>query len=128
MSLMSLLLALSPPLAARFKPKPNREAELKARIAQLEIALAIAAVDTSALSRERDVWRDRAYEAVPARAIPLRNQQVAQHISLLAQYQAQQAQQSQIPPQYLLGAQNLNAPNEMVCNCVPARHDLLLLG
>ena len=120
MSLMSLLLALSPPLAARFKPKPNRLAEA------LEAELAKAREEITELRRERDMWRNRAYEAVPTRVIPLRTQQLAQHISLLAQYQAQQvAPQSQIPPQYLLGAQNLNVLDEMFCNCVPARHDLL---
>ena len=147
MSLMSLLLALVPPLGARLKPKPDRLAEA------LEAALARAREEITELRRERDLWRDRAYGAVPARAIPLRSQQLAQRISLLAQYQAQyqqaalqqaqyqaqmqqsqslalqnaqMAQQSQNSPQYLLGAQNLSVLDQMFCNCVPARHDLLL--
>ena len=119
MSLISLLLALAPPLAARFKPKPNRLAEA------LEAALARAREEITELRRERDLWRNRAYQAVPARASPLRSQQLAQY---LAQYQAQVAQQSQIPPQYLLGAQNLSSLDQMFCNCVPARHDLMLRG
>ena len=134
---MSLLLALVPPLGARFKPKPDRLAEA------LEAALARAREEITELRRERDLWRDRAYQAVPARASPLESQHLAQRISLLAQYQAQYqaqmqqsqslalqnaqvAQQSQIPPQYLLGAQNLSVLDQMFCNCVPARHDLLL--
>ena len=131
MSLISLLLALSPPLAARFK-KPDETDRLKAELAK-------AKEDITELRRERDMWRGRAYEAVPPR--DMQNAQYQQAMAI-AQYQAamqqspslalqnaQMAQQSQNSPQYLLGAQNLNVLNpEMFCNCVPARHDLLLLG
>ena len=117
MSLTSLLLALVPPLAARFKPKPNRLAEA------LEAELASAREEITELRRERDMWRNRAYAAVPAR--DMQNAQYQQAMAI-AQYQAQRAQQSQIPPQYFLGAQNLSALDQMFCNCVPARHDLLL--
>ena len=117
MSLMSLLLALSPPLAARFK-KPDETDRLKAELAK-------AKEEITELRRERDVWRGHAYEAVPPR--DMQNAQYQQAMAI-AQYQAQRAQQSQIPPQYLLGAQNLSVLDEMFCNCVPARHDLFVRG
>ena len=103
MSLISLLLALSPPLAARFK-KPDETDRLRAELAK-------AKEEITGLRRERDMWRDRAYQAVPARIM-----QNVQH------------QQSNLAQHVLLGAQNLSVLDEMFCNCVPARHDLLIRG
>ena len=96
MSLISLLLGLAPPLAARFKSNPNRLAEA------LKAELAKAREEITELRRERDVWRERAYEALTARAAQNAQAQAAQQSNLaqylaamqqsqrLAQYQAQQ--------------------------------------
>jgi hypothetical protein len=124
MSLTSLLLALVPPLAARFK-RPDEVARLRAELADAKRELEL----------ERQFTAELAQRQAHAR--------LAQHISLLAQYRPQRTQQAQDNAQMaqqgqlagvvmlnqanqMLGAQNLSSLNDMVCNCVPARHDLLL--
>ena len=113
MSLTSLLLALVPPLAARFK-RPDEVARLRAELADARRELELERQFTAALAQQ------------------LAHARLAQHISLLAQYQPQSTQQAQIYAQQsqhaaqVLGAQNLSSLNDMFCNCVPARHDLFV--
>lgn len=148
------MLALVPPLAARFK-RHDEVARLRAELADAQLrperedpARAIADLEAQRdeLRRERDdwraraeAWRERALVNIPAQQPAGPDFQRAQW----AQAQQQIAQQAQIYPQMaqqgplaavgmlnqanqMLGAQNLSSLNDMFCNCVPARHDLFV--
>jgi len=129
------------------RQEEKRTAELEARIAELEDAIASANAQARRDQELIDIWRERALHAeapigalVPAgpdfRPPQIAQQQAAQ---MLAQAYAQQmnfqnayqnqglAQLGQQAPLGLLGAQTL-IDRELWCNCVPARHDMFLRG
>lgn len=137
MSLATLLLALAP---AFFRPK--LEPEKTKRETELE-AERDAAYDALELMRvERDSWRRRYEEARDMLARGPERRAQSDHAAMQlaqmaqAQYQAQQNQlagQQQLAMQnamafghgQMLGAQAIAAA-DFWCNCVPARHDMLL--
>ena len=147
---VSSLLALVVAGAAAFKGKRDRPeesprrpsyAELKARVAALEDAIASANSQARRDQELIDLWRERAlFAEAPMGAVAARQQQMAQGVQqalaaqqhAMAQYNQQQAMQNYQnqglgQAMGLLGAQSLiNA--ELWCNCVPARHDLFLRG
>ena len=127
----------------------KRVAELEARVAELEDAIATANAHARRDQELIDLWRERALAAIPAappagfgQAMPqIALQQAA--AAMQGMHQAQAALQQQANAQAmaqanfyaqqnglvagLLGAQNL-IEAELWCNCVPARHDLFLRG
>jgi len=122
------------------RQEEKRTAELEARIAELEDAIATANVQARRDQELIDIWRERALAPPPQIA----QQQAAQMLQAQAQlHQAQYAQQmnfqnaayqnqglaqlGQQAPLGLLGAQTL-IDRELWCNCVPARHDMFLRG
>jgi hypothetical protein len=149
MSVVTILLALAPgAIAARLKPaKTLNELVLERRIADLEARNSSLEAELTAVRRVAEDWRDRFMNGGQQHAAAQLNQAAAQ----LAQYQAQaqaaqlnqaaaqhaayQAQAQASPYQQGLGnllgmqqMQNAVGAFEGFCNCVPARHDLLLGG
>ena len=111
-------------------------AKAKARIAELEDAIATANVQARRDQELIDIWRERAYINARPSLAQYNQQQAAGQMqaqqALMAQYNQQPAQNfyNQGAQQYhnqLLGAQTL-IDAELFCNCVPARHDMLLRG
>jgi hypothetical protein len=156
MSVTSILAFVLAGVAARAKsaqvarPSEDRTRELEARVAELEDAIATANVQARRDQELIDIWRERAAGPPPGfgalqpagpdfRPPQIALQQAAQQLQAQAQMQYAQMQQAQYSNYQqglgqglgqamgLLGAQNLiNA--ELWCNCVPARHDMLLRG
>jgi hypothetical protein len=146
--LTSVILAFAPAIAAKVKSifPPAEEAidlelfEARARIAELEGQVAELRL---ALERERHVShhmrREAHYQMLAAHEHVARHQAQQYNAGLAQMHQAQAMespyQQSALGlaqmnaqhwPNGALGAQNLLGAWEDVCNCVPARHDLLL--
>jgi hypothetical protein len=129
MSILSTLaLMITAAIRPKFDPRDREIIALKAEVNDLR--------------RERD---DARIEADRWRALARRWEerfQARQSPEVIAQYQAQQllGQQYAHMQQYAqmqqglgqkLGMQNVQAPQSLFegfCNCVPARHDLFLLG
>ena len=153
MSVSSILAFVVAGVAAKNRradrPEKKRVAELEAKVAELEDAIATANAQARRDQELIDTWRERALSRwVPAVAPPLVQQQ---HAAAMQQAQAMQQQllgqqaltayNNQLAAQNvhnlgaqalgqamgLLGAQNLIGA-ELWCNCVPARHDLFLRG
>jgi hypothetical protein len=106
------------------------------RIGALEDAIAVANANARRDQELIDLWRERALGNVPA-VIARQQSLVEQNQRQYQQAMAQQAQQNQLAAyqglgnyQQALGAQMLGAQGlidaELWCNCVPARHDMLL--
>jgi hypothetical protein len=113
--------------------------EAKARIAELEDALAVANAQARRDQELIDLWRERALgptlqaQAQAQMQAAAQMAQYDQQAALNAQnYNAQQYYQqgllgAQQYQQDLLGAQGLNLIDaKLGCNCVPARHDMFL--
>ena len=121
------------------RQEEKRTAELEARIAELEDAIATANVQARRDQELIDIWRERALGRPPQVALQQAAAQMQAQQALLAQYDQQQVQNfyNQGAQQYqnqqlgqaigLLGAQTL-IDAELFCNCVPARHDMFLRG
>ena len=105
----------------------KRIAELEARVAELEDAIATANAHARRDQELLDLWRERALAAIPgppaAPQILLHQMAQAQNAAAIQQQNAAnaQAQQNQGLAQAmgLLGAQMIDA--ELYCNCVPSR-------
>ena len=100
----------------------KRIAELEARVAELEDAIATANAHARRDQELIDLWRERALAAIPGppagfgQAAP----QIALHHAAAAMQQQQNAAQyAQYQGLGLLGAQMIDA--ELYCNCVPSR-------
>ncbi len=152
MSLTTLLLAFLPAAIARRNPDVE-ETRLSERVAEREATLAkvLAERDEARASLE-SAWRtiDELRRAVATLQAPyqapyindpghdpshwhgvaLGNQmQAFQNQAFQNQQLAAQAAQNQFAAyQNYLGAQNLDAVRWRDCTCVPARHDVLMLG
>lgn len=127
MSIFGSLALMATALFARPRPPDVEITELKAKIDDLTRERDEARV-------ERDRWRslafswERRYEL--ASEYPNLAQRMAQHAQMAQHPQmAQQAQMAMMNayPQGMLGAQGLQLPADY-CNCVPARHDMLIRG
>ena len=112
----------------------KRVAELEARVAELEDAIATANAHARRDQELIDLWRERALAAIPgpqaapqillhqmAQAQNAAAAQLAQNAAAAQLAQNPQAQQNQGRAQAigLLGAQMIDA--ELYCNCVPSR-------
>lgn len=101
----------------------KRIAELEARVAELEDAIATANAHARRDQELIDLWRERALAAIPgpqaAPQILLHQMAQAQNAAMQQQAQYHQAQQGLGQAMGLLGAQMIDA--ELTCNCVPSR-------
>ena len=102
----------------------KRIAELEARVAELEDAIATANAHARRDQELIDLWRERALAAIPgpqaAPQILLHQMAQAQNAAAAQLAQNPQAQQNQGAQAIgLLGAQMIDA--ELYCNCVPSR-------
>jgi hypothetical protein len=131
---------------SEFKAERDRQYEENAalivRIAELEDAIATANAQARRDQELIDIWRERALGRPPQIALQQAAAQMQAQQNMLAQHNAQAAMNAQNfynqgAQQYqnqqlgqavgLLGAQSL-IDAELFCNCVPARHDMLLRG
>lgn len=128
MSLATLLLALAPAIfRPKFEPeKSANEIKLEARVQELE-----SEIDRLLRLNERAAGRIQELEAGNRASYQLAQyQQAAQQMNQaqqnqLAAQQMQAMQNAMAFGQQILGAQAI-APADFWCNCVPARHDMLL--
>jgi hypothetical protein len=157
MSISSILAFVIAGVAAKTKSvqvaRPHEDvAELKAKVAELEDAIATANVNARRDQELIDIWRERALLAEKAIAtgpqpppgfgalrpagpdfrppeVALRQAAAQMQNAQLAQYQyaqQQSAYQHGMQGMQALGQAQSLMDTELWCNCVPARHDMFL--
>ena len=132
LSTVALLAAAVTTKIRQIKPEPldAKITNLQAKINGLNAGLTKLEAQIDDLIRERDswyelmqAWRTRYYEL---RDAPRAQQQFQRDYALLQAHQAMQQRTGaqNLQTNMLLGAQNLQQSFEVICNCVPARHDM----
>ena len=135
MSIVSTLALMASAIIAKISP-PSPEAELAALQARLDDLNRRYDENLAAVTRQRDDWQSLALsyrrEVMERRGAHFITDEMRQRVQAQMQAQQCQAQSTQIQNgpmlgQTVFGAHNLGQQiDAFVCNCVPARHDMLL--